>query len=1434
MKATKRFLSMFLTLCMLLSSFPSTVFAANSNVPFTDVKETDWFYDAVGYVYENGLMSGTENNHFSPDVTTTRGMIVTILYRLEGSPTVSAVPFNDVATGEYYANGVCWASENGVVSGYGNNLFGPNDPITREQMATILYRYAQYKKYKTTTTGDVSSFADGTLVSSYAIKPMNWALDVGLLSGVGNNMLNPTSSATRAQAATILMRFCKLNSTVPIETYTVTFDYNYGDKGTYKTITAEAGETVNKPADPTRSGYSFNGWYTAEKNGKEFDFDTIISEDITLYAKWKEKSNDNSYQETSVDNAECTLKISITNSDYSDETSSIVTQNTSYLLTGIVENGVVSGVNVTYHGYDKDTRVGQVAGTEQWSVELPLEIGTNVVTITAYDNNSLFVTKEININRTNAEVTYSDGVKIADAEDYQQLDEDFIACWTDDNFTDDESDDTIIILAKDDALLLSQIENGLLSQGEVYMIPQNEIFVTGFTAVYEYHRAPNGTEEYPVEEYPDSEYEEIVFSYPDFADLFESDVSLDFSNGVDSDNPIAFAMLADGTSIDLQTETEQARVFEGGGMIESPRYSKAGWQPQELAKNALPSAVCKVDQYNRVNLTLNWNDIVIYDHDGIKNDGTVDYGQLKLSGEVGVTNLQYTGGLEWHPSFSDWELDLLPQQVISKLEYDFGGTLTVKGDASVSTTELVEVLNDGFNNKSEFWGMSISGVNSLKNKWVLGVVGLNLVPPSATFGTTIKGQATTSTLSPSLILVLFIDMDGNITVEGALSFGYETEVEKGFNIQKNGYTGSYGSQNQNRGDKHYDIGFDRTLDIYDQNDGSFALTFGGKVESSLDFGVGIGGGLMIGGICPAVIDGEIFYRANGLVEGELQFLPEFDANGYASLYHGIGVQTDLSAKLFVDTKIGDAGFDANKHYEHMFWEQTKSTACLDGTVYISDDDGNNDNNIVIPNASVKLTKNDTGEIWTTTTDSNGKYKFISIPDGQYTLEVQKTNYDSYINHNLIFSKKLTQNVFLNQQDIEDGKFSLTGKITVADDDTDQTNNIPLEGVTVYVAQKDSQYSATDTTGSDGTFSIALKEEGTYNLKFMKKGYKEFEMLNVEVNASVSVGIIQLMPVAAVLNPTISGSVNDDNTGLALENVNIYVYDENNHGPLFTGKTESDGMFSISLEESGTYNLKFVKDGYEEYVLNDIVVTSGTTSVGTVLLKSDAASQEPGDGTAENPYKIYTAEHLAELANRVNGGDTCDGLYFEVMNNIDLSSYDSWTPIGSNENRFNGIFNGNNYTISNMRITERSHEVGLFGYIHEAVVENVLLSNVQISLPTVNVAGGIAGGVWASNITNCSVSGRFEIPIQSATSLVMGGIVGIVNGNSIISACKNYANINGGAGTCIGGIVGYAVATMNSTIQILGCSNSGTIIGSEHVGDIVGYHDSYSGSQVIIQ
>ena len=178
-------------------------------LPFRDVAQGEWFRDAVSYVYTARLMNGTSPDLFSPWETTTRGMIVTILYRYDGSPAAGLTSFPDVPPGEYYAAPVSWAAASGVVKGYETGLFEPQNPITREQMAAILYRYAQQKGLDVSGRADLSVYADAGQVSPYAKDAMAWAVHTQLITGVDSRTLQPGGSAVRAQVATILMRFCQ-------------------------------------------------------------------------------------------------------------------------------------------------------------------------------------------------------------------------------------------------------------------------------------------------------------------------------------------------------------------------------------------------------------------------------------------------------------------------------------------------------------------------------------------------------------------------------------------------------------------------------------------------------------------------------------------------------------------------------------------------------------------------------------------------------------------------------------------------------------------------------------------------------------------------------------------------------------------------------------------------------------------------------------------------------------------------------------------------------------------------------------------------------------------------------------------------------------------------------------------------------------------------
>ena len=195
---------------MAAGAIPGIIDAIGDSMRFDDVTKGDWFYKDVEYVYNEGIMDGVSKREFAPNETLTRAMIVKILYRIEGEPAgYRSSDFNDVESGRWYTGAVAWAAEKEIVKGYGNGKFGPNDPVTREQLAAILYRYTQYKGWSTTAaSGSLKGFADAASISSYAVDAMNWAVDEGLLKGA-NNKLSPKSNATRAQVAAIIHRYLK-------------------------------------------------------------------------------------------------------------------------------------------------------------------------------------------------------------------------------------------------------------------------------------------------------------------------------------------------------------------------------------------------------------------------------------------------------------------------------------------------------------------------------------------------------------------------------------------------------------------------------------------------------------------------------------------------------------------------------------------------------------------------------------------------------------------------------------------------------------------------------------------------------------------------------------------------------------------------------------------------------------------------------------------------------------------------------------------------------------------------------------------------------------------------------------------------------------------------------------------------------------------------
>ncbi len=175
--------------------------------PFTDVKESDWFCSGVNFAYKNGIMSGTDEGVFSPYESLTRAMMITMLYRKDGSPESAAADFSDVLPGSWYEKAVGWGNEKKIVSGTGEKTFSPTDSITREQLAVMLYNYAKATAKNLPEKGDLATFADYSDVSEWAAEAMGYIVGAGIIGGSENNSLLPKNTATRAEAAVMLSRF---------------------------------------------------------------------------------------------------------------------------------------------------------------------------------------------------------------------------------------------------------------------------------------------------------------------------------------------------------------------------------------------------------------------------------------------------------------------------------------------------------------------------------------------------------------------------------------------------------------------------------------------------------------------------------------------------------------------------------------------------------------------------------------------------------------------------------------------------------------------------------------------------------------------------------------------------------------------------------------------------------------------------------------------------------------------------------------------------------------------------------------------------------------------------------------------------------------------------------------------------------------------------
>ena len=386
--------------------------------------------------------------------------------------------------------------------------------------------------------------------------------------------------------------------------------------------------------------------------------------------------------------------------------------------------------------------------------------------------------------------------------------------------------------------------------------------------------------------YPSHLYEEIYVVTPGFADMFQGDISLDFSGYIDPEDPIAFSLFPEGVEIIATDETGQETVLVEDAMqslmfsAASSAQTKPGMQWKELKKLLIPSV--NSTGGNKLDLTLNFGGtggVVLYDKDGdletTKND------QVKISGQTGIKNLKTTAGIEWHPNYNPFNLDLLPQQIIFKTTYDKVNQIKAEFSKGVNLEKAIkkmnEELNSGFENKHKFLGMNIEGID-FKNQIAIGALGINLGTPVTYYATLGKHQDKSKVIgfSPVLLIIPVIDITGKLDARLTVAYTYNSYVENGINIQKTDFTGAYGPLESNLGQRSMDLPFDRKLEIFDLEAKSKTKKDEEPVPTLI---VETGGnsrrfvwcwmmaGLMLNGIIPAAVKANGYARAKSTLNG---------------------------------------------------------------------------------------------------------------------------------------------------------------------------------------------------------------------------------------------------------------------------------------------------------------------------------------------------------------------------------------------------------------------------------------------------------------------------------------------------------------------------------------------------------------------------------------
>lgn len=695
--------------------------------------------------------------------------------------------------------------------------------------------------------------------------------------------------------------------------------------------------------------------------------------------------------------------------------SELSTQETSILISGTIAHDAALA-SASYQLCDSESQVvqqGSISAADAWSVTVQPAVGTNTFTLKVTDVTGRSASGSLVLVRYSKELTLDSQVVAGDENESADFAGNVTDIQRETAETGSGASDTVKIIIEKDSELAQKLENGTLQIGDTYILPENEDFPNGFSGVLESWGAPSDSS-------VDSDtYIEVTFKEPELDDIFDGDGCIDFSGGVDPNDPIAFVMVPDGSQV--------SAISEQGTLISraaDDTYTRNHF-PEGMGGFFQPSITVKSG--GSTSIKLDMMDVLLFDGDKVKSTND----QIRLSGSIELADITFDGNLQW----KDKGISLMPQQIKMDVSYTTKVNVTLKGGASVDFKDIVKSANDDFENKIEKLGLEISGID-MSNRLMLGVIGLNFVaPPTAT----LKDLSILTGLSmrPKYFVALYLDLTGEISAEVSVAFDYEAYRECGFNVCNTKASNIEGINSSIYTEKKTLAG-DYVMGTYEKERKSKTeygnpepkVTLEGTVEGEVEIGGGAMCGVMVCGLIPGDFYGGCQAGADFKLDGKAEIiktttnklLGNLDLEISADVKAGFVLGTDFkfSVKIIESfMKNWELGLEYSKSKEYPIFDVKLDypTYKLEGTVYDLTDKTVNEHP-VLANAEIYIYEKDTLDpnvpvtaetLLTSPPDfkgksgENGTYVIEELGKRDYVVVAWLPGYQYYLQTDLSFS-----------------------------------------------------------------------------------------------------------------------------------------------------------------------------------------------------------------------------------------------------------------------------------------------------------------------------------------------------------------------------------------------------------------------------------------------